>query len=110
MRFFTSLLLICDYEQAAFTVELFDPAAMQFEAFFIELLTAPPSVTAAMAMVPPIMARMSAYSAAEAPDSSRIRLINVFMSNFPSYNSRCPEDMRVALQVGGRAEQSAQAV
>src|SRR5215210_2160446 len=52
---------------------------MQFVAEFIELPMAPPSSRAAMAMPVPTMARMSAYSAAEAPDSSFSILIRVFI-------------------------------
>src|SRR5829696_8030294 len=52
---------------------------MQFVAEFIELPMAPPSSRAAMAMPVPTMARISAYSAAEAPDSSFSILIKVFI-------------------------------
>jgi hypothetical protein len=55
----------------------------QLAARFIELATAWPSPIAAIAIAAPIMARMRAYSAAEAPDSSFHKRMNVFISNFP---------------------------
>ena len=48
---------------------------MQLDARFIEPETALPRARAARAIAPPTMARISAYSAAEAPDSS----LSIFM-------------------------------
>src|SRR5258708_40035072 len=59
-----------------------EPAEMQFEAVFSELPMVLPSVIAARAIAPPIIARISAYSAAEAPESSRSMLMNVFIEPF----------------------------
>src|SRR5215207_587607 len=62
---------------------------MQFDALFIALPIAPPSTKAAMAMPVPTMARMSAYSAAEAPDSSLIILMKFDMFfSFPRFVTR----------------------
>ena len=55
---------------------------MQLEATVNELPMVLPSVIAANAIAPPIIARISAYSAAEAPESSRIMLMNVFILPF----------------------------
>src|SRR6185369_12703967 len=71
--------------------ELYEAAVFdftQFEARFMAVATAPPSVIAAIAMAAPIIARMSAYSAAEAPESSRSMLMKVFM--LPFLLSKCP--------------------
>jgi hypothetical protein len=51
---------------------------MQLLARFIEFATALPRPIAATAMAAPTMARMRAYSAAAAPDSSRIMFMKVF--------------------------------
>ena len=47
------------------------PVVMQVPASFIAVLMLCPNVTAATAMPVPIMAKIKAYSAAEAPLSSR---------------------------------------
>jgi hypothetical protein len=59
---------------------------MQFDALFMALLIDPPSVKAATAMPVPTIARMSAYSAAEAPLSSNKRFLIMVMSlpQFPA--------------------------
>jgi hypothetical protein len=55
---------------------------MQFEALFMALLIDPPSVKAATAMPVPTIARISAYSAAEAPLVS-IRRFLIVVITFP---------------------------
>src|SRR5258708_15196008 len=65
-----------------------EPALMQFEALPSALLIDPPRVTAAIAMAPPMIARISAYSAAEAPASSLSIEIMVFISILLSENLR----------------------
>src|SRR5258708_37282505 len=67
---------------------------MQFDAFFMELLIEPPSVTAAIAIAPPTMARISAYSAAEAPDWSFSMLMKVFISH--SFQRPVPPEAQVS--------------
>lgn len=57
---------------------------MQFDAVFIDAAIVLPSRIAAAAMAVPTIARISAYSAAEAPDSSFSMLIKVFIVPFPS--------------------------
>src|SRR5438045_4173372 len=62
------------------SVEVADePLLMQFAAVLIELPMVLPSVTAAMAMAPPTIARINAYSAAEAPESSLSRDTKFFI-------------------------------
>lgn len=56
---------------------------MQSEAAFIAPEIDVPSVTAATAMPDPMIARMSAYSAAEAPLSSRQNLLRKFFMTNP---------------------------
>jgi len=57
---------------------------MQFDALFMALLIDPPSVKAATAMPVPTIARISAYSAADAPLVSASRFLIVVMSiSFP---------------------------
>ena len=51
---------------------------MQVLALFIDVLIAPPSNTAASAMVEPTMARIKAYSAADAPLSSNANVLTNF--------------------------------
>lgn len=65
-----------------------EPAAMQVVALFIELLIAPPRATAARAIEPPIIARISAYSAAAAPDWSSIMFVKVFIFPTPFRRAR----------------------
>ena len=66
-----------------------DGSSMQPFASFIDVATAPPNASAAIAIAPPTMARISAYSAAEAPDWSFSILINVFMvSSLQSFACR----------------------
>ena len=73
-----------------------EPALMQVAALFIAPATDLPSVTAARAMAAPTMARISAYSAAEAPDWSFSRLMNVFISHPFHTFPVCPwKDMRL---------------
>jgi hypothetical protein len=69
-----------DYLQ--FAVYEPDVELMQFDARSIELPTAFARPIAAMAMTLPIIARISAYSAAEAPESSRSMLMKVFILLF----------------------------
>ena len=52
---------------------------MQFFDLVIELAIELPRATAAKAMADPTIARISAYSAAEAPDSSRSILMKLFI-------------------------------
>src|SRR5579859_679584 len=56
---------------------------MQFEALFMALLIVVPSRNAAAAMPVPTIARMSAYSAAAAPDSSFHRFMIILVTEFP---------------------------
>ena len=51
---------------------------MQVLALVIDVLIAPPSKTAASAMVEPTMARIKAYSAADAPLSSDTNVFTNF--------------------------------
>src|SRR4051812_38894699 len=64
---------------------------MQTEAVFMAPEMAPPRPTAARAIAVPIIARMSAYSAAEAPESSRSMLMNVFMFYSFRLNALVPQ-------------------
>ena len=58
---------------------------MHARASFIAVEMAPPSRTAATAMAAPTIARINAYSAAEAPASSRSMLMNVVIAHsFPT--------------------------
>ena len=59
---------------------------MQLVALFIELATAEPKPRAAIAMAAPTIARISAYSAAAAPESS----FNILM-NFVIFNPLCSQ-------------------
>src|SRR5205823_5349278 len=67
------------YGQSAAVAD--EPLLMQLDARPKELPIVLPSVTAAMAMAPPTIARISAYSAADAPDSSCRRVMKAFMSH-----------------------------
>src|SRR6185295_8556941 len=58
------------------------------EALVMALPMVLPSVIAVSAIAPPTIARISAYSAAEAPESSRSMLMNVFI--FPIPSLKCP--------------------
>lgn len=76
----------CQASRTRLAVSLYLQAAdpgvvMQFFARPIELETAPPKAMAASAMAPPTIARIRAYSAAEAPDWSFSMLMNVFTMN-----------------------------
>lgn len=56
---------------------------MQVDASFMALLIVPPRLTAANAMADPTIARINAYSAAEAPLVSLIRFLNILSMIFP---------------------------
>ena len=56
-----------------------EPFEIQFEAVDSELPMVLPRVIAARAMAPPTIARINAYSAAEAPESSRSMEMKVFI-------------------------------
>jgi hypothetical protein len=62
-----------------------EPLLIQPEAVLSELPIVLPSVTAARAMAPPTMARINAYSAAEAPDSSLSMEMKGLMILTPNY-------------------------
>src|SRR6185295_9602135 len=71
------------YGQSAATAD--EPLEMQVEALLSELPMVLPSVTAAIAIAPPTIARIRAYSAAEAPDSSLIIRMKVIVTFLPLY-------------------------
>jgi hypothetical protein len=93
------------YEQTAVA-----GALMQFEALFMEFLIVPPRKIAANAIPVPTMARMRAYSAAEAPDSSLIILMKFdISSSFPRLpalwrGTRLCDLRKVADALRGRVE------
>src|SRR2546423_10519998 len=62
---------------------------MQLAELLIELVIAWPRPKAASAMPAPMIARISAYSAAEAPDWSFSMLMKVFMSYSSTQAPRC---------------------
>jgi hypothetical protein len=74
---------------------------MQFEARFIEFATALPRPIAATAMAAPTMARISAYSAAAAPESSFSMLMNfvIFRPLYSCDDARPGIDFRVAIEM-----------
>src|SRR2546423_6744357 len=73
---------------------------MQFEALFRAPEPDVPSVTAASAIAAPTMARIKAYSAAEAPDWSFSMLMNVFISVSFHLSTRAPRVHKLRLRVG----------
>src|SRR5438874_8996893 len=64
-------------------------ALMQLAELLIEFVMAWPRPKAASAMPAPMIARISAYSAAEAPDWSFSMLMKVFMSYSSTQAPRC---------------------
>jgi hypothetical protein len=56
---------------------------MQVDASFMALLIVPPRLTAANAMADPTIARINAYSAAEAPLVSAISIFIIFFMILP---------------------------
>ena len=80
---------------------------MHVAASLIAVAMDPPSVIAAAAMAVPTIARISAYSAAEAPDSSvRKVLRKVFMVNYPIFRTirplaSMPAEKRVPASISG---------
>lgn len=63
---------------------------MQFVASFMESPMAPPSVQAATAIPAPTIARIRAYSAAEAPDWSFQSVFRIIISITPKLSGRVP--------------------
>lgn len=58
-------------------------AEIQVDASFIALLIVPPSLTADNAMADPTIARINAYSAAEAPLVSVMRFLRILLMMLP---------------------------